>query len=46
MKGTRKIAAALLVGAALAMAGATYQNLFRNPLVSPGVLRRPNELLK
>lgn len=33
-----RIAAALLVGAALAMAGATYQNLFRNPLVSPGVL--------
>lgn len=33
-----RIAAALLVGAALAAAGATYQNLFRNPLVSPGVL--------
>lgn len=33
-----RIAAALLVGAALAMAGATYQNLFRNPLVSPAVL--------
>lgn len=33
-----RIAAALLVGAALACAGATYQNLFRNPLVSPGVL--------
>lgn len=33
-----RILAALLVGAALAMAGATYQNLFRNPLVSPGVL--------
>jgi iron complex transport system permease protein len=32
------IAAALLVGGALACAGATYQNLFRNPLVSPGVL--------
>ena len=33
-----RILAALLIGAALAMAGATYQNLFRNPLVSPGVL--------
>jgi iron complex transport system permease protein len=33
-----RVAAALLVGAALACAGATYQNLFRNPLVSPGVL--------
>jgi iron complex transport system permease protein len=33
-----RIGAALLVGAALAAAGATYQNLFRNPLVSPGVL--------
>jgi len=33
-----RIAGALLVGAALACAGATYQNLFRNPLVSPGVL--------
>ncbi len=33
-----RIGAALLVGGALAAAGATYQNLFRNPLVSPGVL--------
>lgn len=33
-----RIGAALLVGAALAVAGATYQNIFRNPLVSPGVL--------
>jgi iron complex transport system permease protein len=33
-----RIVAALLVGAALAVAGATYQNLFRNPLVSPAVL--------
>lgn len=33
-----RVAAALLVGGALACAGATYQNLFRNPLVSPGVL--------
>lgn len=33
-----RIAAALLIGGALACAGATYQNLFRNPLVSPGIL--------
>lgn len=33
-----RIVAALLVGGALAAAGATFQNLFRNPLVSPGVL--------
>jgi iron complex transport system permease protein len=33
-----RIAAALLVGGALAAAGATYQSLFRNPMVSPGVL--------
>jgi iron complex transport system permease protein len=33
-----RIAAAILVGATLAMAGATYQDLFRNPLVSPAVL--------
>lgn len=33
-----RIGAALLIGGALAAAGATYQNLFRNPLVSPGVL--------
>jgi len=30
--------AALLVGAALAAAGASYQALFRNPLVSPDIL--------
>jgi iron complex transport system permease protein len=30
-----RIAAALVVGAALAAAGAAYQGLFRNPLVSP-----------
>jgi iron complex transport system permease protein len=30
--------AALMVGAALAAAGAAYQNLFRNPLVSPDIL--------
>jgi iron complex transport system permease protein len=30
--------AALAVGAALAAAGASYQNLFKNPLVSPDIL--------
>lgn len=33
-----RIAAALVVGAALAGAGAVYQGLFRNPLVSPDIL--------
>ncbi len=33
-----RIGAALLVGAALAAAGACYQALFRNPLVSPDIL--------
>lgn len=33
-----RVAAALGVGAALAAAGAAYQNLFRNPLVSPDIL--------
>ncbi len=33
-----RIAAALLIGAALAAAGSTYQGLFRNPLVSPDIL--------
>ncbi|MGC1440532.1 MAG: iron ABC transporter permease [Burkholderiaceae bacterium] len=33
-----RIAAALLVGAALAVAGTVYQGLFRNPLVSPDIL--------
>ena len=33
-----RILAATLVGAALASAGATYQGLFRNPLVSPDIL--------
>lgn len=33
-----RVAAALVVGAALAAAGATYQGLFRNPLVSPDIL--------
>ena len=37
VRGPRVIAA-LLVGAALAVAGAAYQNLFRNPLVSPDIL--------
>lgn len=33
-----RIIAAVLVGAALSVAGSTYQGLFRNPLVSPDVL--------
>ena len=33
-----RIVAALAVGAALAAAGAGYQNLFKNPLVSPDIL--------
>ncbi len=33
-----RIAAAVLIGAALAAAGSTYQGLFRNPLVSPDIL--------
>lgn len=33
-----RIAAALLIGAALAGAGTTYQGMFRNPLVSPDIL--------
>lgn len=33
-----RVAAAIVVGAALAAAGAAYQNLFRNPLVSPDIL--------
>ena len=36
--GCRGSRAALLVGAALAAAGAAYQSLFRNPLVSPDIL--------
>ena len=35
---TPRIVAALVVGAALAAAGAAYQNLFKNPLVSPDIL--------
>jgi len=33
-----RVCAGMLVGAALAGAGATYQTLFRNPLVSPDIL--------
>lgn len=33
-----RLAAAILVGASLAAAGATYQAMFRNPLVSPDIL--------
>ena len=33
-----RVAAALAVGAALSAAGAAYQNLFKNPLVSPDIL--------
>ena len=33
-----RVAAAALVGAALAGAGAAYQTIFRNPLVSPDIL--------
>ncbi len=33
-----RVMAAMLVGAALAAAGATYQGMFRNPLVSPDIL--------
>jgi iron complex transport system permease protein len=33
-----RVLAAMLVGAALAAAGAAYQSLFRNPLVSPDIL--------
>ena len=33
-----RVVAAVLVGAAIAAAGAAYQTLFRNPLVSPDIL--------
>ncbi|HXP95815.1 MAG TPA: iron ABC transporter permease [Telmatospirillum sp.] len=33
-----RILAAMLVGASLSISGASYQALFRNPLVSPGLL--------
>jgi iron complex transport system permease protein len=35
---TPRILAAIAVGGALAAAGAAYQNLFKNPLVSPDIL--------
>jgi iron complex transport system permease protein len=37
MRGPR-VLAAVLVGAALALAGTAFQGLFRNPLVSPDIL--------
>jgi len=33
-----RILAAMLVGSALSVSGAAYQGLFRNPMVSPGIL--------
>ena len=33
-----RILAAMLVGASLSLAGASFQGLFRNPLVSPDIL--------
>ncbi|MBI3045739.1 MAG: iron ABC transporter permease [Betaproteobacteria bacterium] len=33
-----RVLAAILIGAALSAAGAAYQNMFRNPLVSPDIL--------
>ncbi|MDR0875041.1 MAG: iron ABC transporter permease [Clostridiales Family XIII bacterium] len=33
-----RMIAALLIGAALSVSGATYQSVFRNPLVSPDIL--------
>ena len=33
-----RIAAAVLVGAALAVSGTAYQGMFRNPMVSPDIL--------
>ena len=33
-----RIVAAVLIGAALAVAGAVYQGLFKNPMVSPDIL--------
>ena len=33
-----RIMAALLIGAALSVAGAVYQGLFKNPMVSPDIL--------
>ena len=36
-----RIAAAALVGAALAVSGTAYQGMFRNPMVSPDILGPP-----
>ncbi|MDR1873254.1 MAG: iron ABC transporter permease [Deltaproteobacteria bacterium] len=33
-----RILAAILVGSSLSLSGAVYQSIFRNPLVSPGIL--------
>jgi iron complex transport system permease protein len=33
-----RVTAALLIGGALAMAGTSYQGLFRNPMISPDIL--------
>ncbi len=33
-----RILSALFIGASLSVAGATYQGMFRNPLVSPDIL--------
>lgn len=33
-----RVVSAVMIGAALAAAGAAYQNMFRNPLVSPDIL--------
>lgn len=33
-----RILAAILIGAALSVSGAAYQGIFRNPMVSPGIL--------
>lgn len=33
-----RVLAAILIGAAMAIAGTTFQGVFRNPLVSPGML--------
>jgi len=33
-----RVVAAVMVGAALSVSGAVFQSLFRNPLVSPGIL--------
>ena len=35
---TARVAAAVMIGAALAAAGAAYQGIFRNPVVSPDIL--------